>query len=220
MTTKISLFSTLVLIFFAGCATPQHEDAWRYKAAASTKAYGEYFLKDERVMIESNFSHAERAAKQSADLRPLARLYLSRCALNRAVLVDDACEAFTATMPVHDDAELSAYYDMLQSRLSPSQIDDLPPQYRRYAKALLSKDAAQIRKLLGSVTPLRSRLVAASVARSYLDDATIEAMIEEASYLGYRRAVTAWMQELHRVTSDAQKKALLERKLELLKKSR
>jgi hypothetical protein len=204
----------------AGCSAPKHEDAWRYQSAAATKAYGEHFLKDERVQVESNYSQAERTAKQSGDLVPLARLYLSECALNIAVLVEERCEAFAQTRDVHDDAQLNAYYAMLTGSMTKSQVGELPQQYRSFARAYLSKELKKIRREVDGITPLRSRLVAASIARHYLTDKELDKLIGEASHLGYRRAVIAWMQYQKETTADAEKKLLLERKLELLTKTR
>ena len=210
------LLSFIGLLLLAGCSTPQHEDAWRYQAAAATKAYGEHFLKDETVLIKSNYSHAERSAKQSSDLLPLARLYLSRCALNRAVLVDDPCNEFAQTLAVYDDPELGAYYAMLTNTLTPDAVDDLPYRYRRFAKAYLTDDVPAIHNALEGITPLRSRMVAASLVRDRLSEKEIEAIIDDASHLGYRRAVIAWMEYLRDVTADPHKRAQLQRKLELL----
>jgi hypothetical protein len=214
------IVTTLIILLLAGCSTPQHEDAWRYQAAASTEAYGEHFLKDEKVQIQSNYSHAERSAKQSADLVPLARLYLSECALNRAVLVDDDCEKFVQTLPMQHDKELAAYYAMLNHTLTKKQVSDLPWRYRDFARAYLSKDANAIRRTVAATEPLRSRIVAASLVRDTLNESDIEALIDAISYLGYRRALLSWMAYLADITSDEQKRRLLLQKQELLTQKR
>ena len=210
----------LIILFFAGCSTPQHEDAWRYQAASATEAYGEHFLKDERVQIQSNYSHAERSAKQSADLVPLARLYLSECALNRAVLVDDDCEKFAKTIPMQYDPELTAYYAMLKGTLTQKQVGNLPWRYRSFARAYLAKDAKEIRSTVAAMEPLRSRLVAASLVRDTLQEADIDSLIDAMSYLGYRRALLAWMAYLGDITPDMQKRRRLQQKQELLTRTR
>lgn len=210
-----TLLLTIVLLI-AGCSTPQHEDAWRYQAATSTKAYAEHFLKDETILIKSNYSHAERSAKQSSDLLPLARLYLSSCALNRAVLVDDPCGDFATTQNLYDDAELDAYYAMLTQKLTPEAVGDLPYRYRSFARAYLKNDAKAIRSAIDTLSPLLSKMVAASLARDYLSEGQITSIIDDASKLGYRRAVIAWMKHLQSVTTDPQQRELLQKKLELL----
>lgn len=214
------IVTTLMILLFAGCSTPQHEDAWRYQAASSTKAYGEHFLKDEKVQIQSNYSHAERSAKQSADLVPLARLYLSECALNRAVLIVDECQKFAQTLPLQNDPELAAYYAMLNGTLDKKQISDLPWRYRDFARAYLAEDSKAIRSSVAALTPLRSRLVAASLVRDRLEEADIEALIEDISYIGYRRALLSWMAYLAATTSDIQKRQLLLEKRKLLMQTR
>lgn len=208
----------LVPLLFAACSTPQHEDSWRYQAATATEAYAEHFLKDERLLVQSNYSHAERSARQSADLESLARLYLTRCALKRAVFEADGCEEAAELTLLLGDAGLSAYYAMLTASLPPEQISDLPPQYRRFGYALLSGDGDRICRTAMAVTPLRSRLVAAALVRDRLDPSDIETLIEDASHPGYRRAVLAWMRYLSDITTDPEQRSLLLKKLEYLQR--
>lgn len=207
-----------LLLLLAACTTPQHEDSWRYEAAAATKAYGEYFLKEEWAMIESEAITAERHAKQSGDLMPLARFHLSRCALHHAVLMEDACSDYRETAEAERFPELDAYYAMLQKQLKTSQISDLPYRYRRFARTWMKRDSAGVSDAIRTMTPLQSKMVAASLAPEALDEPLIESIIDEASHLGYRRAVIAWMTYLKGVTSDGAKREQLQKKLDLLAK--
>lgn len=204
------------LVLLGACSTPRHSDQWRYDAAAATQAYGEYFLMDNDVMTASERQQALVASRQSADLLPFARFQLSRCALNRAVLIEDSCEAFREAAPTVHAPDLEAYYAMLTGTLDDAQTALLPVQYRAFARARLATDNAEAQAALRTMTPLRSKMIAASTAPELLDDALVESIIDEASYLGYRRAVLAWMRYQIRTTSNADKKALLQRKLELL----
>jgi len=197
-----SLLALSGLLFFAACSTPQHEDDWRYQAAGSTQAYAEYFLKEERAMTQSRFSHAERSARRSADLEPLGRLYLTRCALEHAVLQPLHCDLLDDHPLLLEAPGLGAYRALLNGSLKAERIPDLPPQYRDFAAALLRGASGRAEALLPRIEPLSSRLVAASLVRERLDDAAIQALIAEASRLGYRRAVNAWLQQLCRVTGD------------------
>ena len=215
MTTRLLLLPLLLLVI-AGCTTPQHEDSWRYEAAAATKAYGEYYLKEDWVLIESESIQAVRSAKQSADLMPLARFYLSRCALHRAVLLEDDCRDYLETAAVERYDELDAYYAMLEGNLTERRVWDLPYQYRDFARAVLKGDGARIRTAVAAVTPLQSQMVAASLGLEHLDEPLIEAIIDEASRLGYRRAVIAWMRYLEGVSADAAKREKLRNTLKLL----
>lgn len=214
----LSLLVPLILLAFTGCTTPQHEDSWRYDAAAATAAYGEGFLKEDWVMVESEAIDAKRSARLSGDLLPLARFYLSRCALNHAVLLDDDCAEYLEVADAAPSEEHDAYYAMLTKQLKKSQVSDLPYRYREFARAWLVQDTQWIRRAIALLEPLQSKMVAASIALEQLDEATVESIIDGASHLGYRRAVIAWMRHLQKMTADASKRERLQKKLELLEK--
>jgi len=209
-------FGLTLLFVLVGCSVPHHEDQWRYDAAAATRSYGDAFLKGDDIMAASAYEQALVASKQSGDLLPLARFRLTRCALNHAVLIDDDCSAYLEVAPVAPSPELEAYFAMLNGTLRHEQLLLLPPQYRSFFEARLANNPMAASKLLQAVTPLRSKMIAASSAPELLNDATIESIIDDASHFGYRRAVIAWTRYLIRTTSDAGKRTLLQRKLELL----
>lgn len=206
------------LLLLSACSTLQHPDQWRYDAAAATRAYGNAFLKGDDLMAEADYQAALRAAQQSADLLPLARLQLSRCALNRAVLIEDPCHAYRELSDLVDAPELVAYDAMLAGTLRRGQLESLPEQYRLFARARLNGDASAALSALQSISPLSSKMVAASTATELVDEATVTSIIDEASYRGYRRAVIAWMRHLAETTRDPRQKASLEKKLEVLGK--
>jgi hypothetical protein len=212
------LFITALLLTFTGCTTPQHEDSWRYDAAAATAAYGEGFLKEDWVMAQSEAIDAKRSARQSGDLLPLARFHLSQCALHHAIMADADCTEYLEIAAVEPSAEHDAYYAMLTKSLKKSQVSDLPYRYREFARAWLAQDQRWIRSAITALEPLQSKMVAASIALDYLDEPLIQSIIDGASHLGYRRAVIAWMRYLQEVTTDTSRKEHLQKKLDLLAK--
>jgi hypothetical protein len=217
---RFFLLVPALLLTFSGCTTPQHEDSWRYDAAAATAAYGEGYLKEDPVMVQSEAIDAKRSARQSGDLVPLARFYLSQCALHHAVLIGDDCTDYLEVAAAAPSEEHDAYYAMLTKSLKKSQVSDLPYRYREFARAWLAQDVRWIRGAITTLEPLQSKMVAASVAREQIDETVIEAIIDGASHLGYRRAVIAWMRYLQEVTANPAKKERLQKKLDLLEKER
>lgn len=204
------------LVLLSACSAPRHQDQWRYDAADATLAYREHFLHDNALMRADAYRRALRASQQSADLLPMARLYLTRCALNKAVLIDDPCDAYADVSPLIDSAELDAYYAMLTGTLDTDRIEQLPEQYRPFARAVAAQDAAAVRTALRTLAPPTSRMIAASTVLDTLDEALVETIVHDASEHGYRRAVIAWMHHLLLITNDPKKKKRLEKKLELI----
>ncbi|MEA3372607.1 MAG: hypothetical protein U9Q62_02835 [Campylobacterota bacterium] len=211
------ILTVVLLIMTAGCSTKRPDDAWRYNTATAYKYAEQYFLEDKTALAKSEYNQAESYAKQSADLTPLTRLYLSKCALNRSVLLEDACDEYQSIAHHSDDPSLSSYFALLNQNVRQEEISALPSQYRSFAKAYLAKNRHAIQKSIADIEPLTSQMIAASTARSYLDDMTIEMIIERASYFGYKRAVIAWMQQLIDTTDDDKKAALLKQKLSVLR---
>jgi len=209
----------LSLIFFiTGCSTKRPDNAWQYDAAASAKYAERYFLEGRYLLSQGEFRRAEKNAKQSGNMTPLARLYLGKCALNRSVLLEDDCREYTDIAALSDENELKSYYALLSGTLSAGEINDVPDQYRIFAAAYLKGDKKSIRKALENITPLTSKMVAASLSQEYLDEQIIESIIAEASHLGYRRAVIAWMRHLLSITKDEKKRNILKHKIGILTK--
>ncbi len=211
------ILTFLLLIMISGCSTKRPDDAWRYNTATAYKYAEQYFLEGKNALAQSEYRRSESYAKQSADLTPLARLYLSKCALNRSVLLEDACDEYRSISEHSDDPSLPGYFALLSQDFRQKDISSFPPQYQPFAKAYLSKERHAIQKSIANIELLTSQMIAAAIAREYLDDATMETIIERASYFGYKRAVIAWMQQLIDTTDDAEKAARLKQKLSILR---
>ena len=214
------LWTFVALILLGGCTVKSPDNAWRHYAAASAEQAERYFLEGKPLLAKSAFRRAETHASQSADLGALARIQLQQCALNRAVLLGDDCEEYAKLAPLMHDDTLSSYHALLNGSLKEENIADLPRRYRDFARALAGRNSEKIRKAVTETKPATSMMVAASLAQEHLDDATVESVIDRASYFGYKRAVIAWMEYLAQTTADARKRDLLRQKIEVLTKSR
>jgi hypothetical protein len=211
-----ALLPPLLMLLLAGCAAPRHADQWRYRAAEATLEYRDAFLEADDSLAAEAYEIAENAAKQSADLDPLARLYLSECALRLAVLDPSDCPRYRVLSRIHHDTSHDAYHALISGRLQHDQIVALPPQYRAFAAAYASDDIDRARQAAETITPLHSRLVASALIRDRLDEPQVEALVDAASHHGYRRAVIAWMTYLQQRTADPDKALHLGETLRLL----
>lgn len=213
------LLLILPLLLMLGCTAKRPDDAWRYNTATAYKYAEQYFLEGKDSLAVSEFREAEKHAKQSADVIPLARLYLSICALNKAVLLDNGCASYLEVAPYADEPELYSYHALLTGTLENDQLRYLPERYRAFAGALLKQESASIRRLIGQMQPLSSKMIAASLAREHIDDAIMESIIQEASHFGYKRALIAWMTLLASTTADRERAEQLLNRLQIMTRS-
>lgn len=215
---KIVVFSMLIL-FLSACSIKTPPNQWQYQSNSAYKNFERYYLENRIDMATVEFDRARSYATQSANLDTLARLELSRCALKSALLEPFSCQEYADLIPVTHDPELQAYYSLLSGTMTNESLSSLPQQYQQLASMQMQNNHESINKEINKITPLTSRMIAAALVVKSLDEATIEAIIADASYVGYKQAVVAWMNLLLERTNDEQKRKILREKLNVLAKT-
>ncbi len=213
---KILLLIPLILL--SACSTKTPPNRWQYQSNNAYKNFERYYLENNPDMAALEFDRARSYASQSGDLTTLARIELSKCALKRALLEPFSCQEYEQLTAVIDDSQLHAYYALLAGTLSKEDIVSLPKQYQQLAALLSQNDSVAINQAIRKMEPLTSRMIGAAVAEKYLDEATIDTIIAEASYYGYKHALLVWMHLLAGRTKEDQKRIILQQKLKILTK--
>lgn len=214
---KIVFFISLVL-FLSACSSKSPSNRWQYQSNSAYKNFERYYLENRTDMATVEFDRARSYATQSADLDTLARIELSRCALKSALLEPFSCQEYVDLIPVTHDLELQAYYSLLSGTITNESLSSLPQQYQHLASMRMQNNHELINKEINKITPLTSRMVAAALVVKSLDEATIEAIIADASYAGYKQAVMVWMNLLLQQTNDDAKRKVLREKLKVMTK--
>lgn len=212
---KTVLFVFLIL-FVSGCSTKSPPNRWQYQTNASYKSFERYYLENNTDMAAIEFSRARSYATQSADLSTLARIELSRCGLKFAMLEPFSCKEYENLIHLTQDSELQAYYELLDGKISQESIATLPTQYQAFVSSMHRNNEIEMNREINKITPLTSRMIAAAMVIEHLDDPTIEGIIADASYLGYKHAVIVWMNVLIQRTSDQNKRKILREKVNIL----
>lgn len=210
------LIYIVFIVFVSGCSTKTPSNNWQYQSKNSYKNFERYYLENQTDLAAIEFSHARSYATQSADLTTLARIELSKCALKVAVLEPFSCKEYEDLRLITHDNELEAYYALLSKNTQQITISNLPPQYHRFASSLIKNDSENINTDISDITPLTSRMIAASIAVDSVNEATINKIIADASYLGYKHAVMKWLNLLIERTSEQDKREILIKKLNIL----
>ncbi|KIM07091.1 MAG: hypothetical protein KU38_11240 [Sulfurovum sp. FS08-3] len=200
------IFSVATLLLFVSCGAKNPPYEWRMDSASAFASYTQSFLKDE-IIAQEELERAIQSAKSSADLESLGSIYLGKCALNKAVGINDGCYEYQKIAHLINTPSLDAYYRLLTHQ--PTPIEALPPHYQAFAKAKTFEN-------LKAISKPTSQLIAASLIKERLTFAQKEEMVQLASQYGYKKAVIFWLQESLKNSTSTQK-SIVKQKIELLR---
>ena len=219
---------TLFLIFFImavyGCSFSQGP-SWIARGEYRFDLFKSDFLTDgEDSGTESEFAKSVEAIKQGGDLDLLQKAWLTRAALQVAVLKDMDEGDYSRIASVESFPENETFYKFLKGDTAAFDISLLPEQYRGFLSALLKGDARVVGDAIVSMKkkPV-SQLVAAGIAvRQHLEnESIIQTSIAVASKNGWKSALIAWMGHLasfYESAGSAEKAADVRRRIELIEK--
>ena len=212
-----SLLLLLFLLFSGGCSFKSPPNAWQYKSTQSFESYKQNFLKGNDFLAAHDLKKAIKEAKSSSDLSQLASVYLGKCALNKAVGLTDNCKEFQKLQTLVPSKKVLHYYLFLQkdfTRLDPAL---LPSRYENFAKALKNKDIEQANETLQKMKDPTSMMLALSLLGKNTTKKSIETALQKASFYGYKKGVLHLLREIEKREEDPNKKAVLKKKIEILK---
>lgn len=207
------LFISLLLL--SACSFKSPPNQWQYKSATAFDSYTTNFLSAHDTLAKNDLSRAIKHAKQSADLRMLARVYLGVCALNISVGIDDDCKDYLLISDLVHDKSLDAYYSFIT--LKPKYlVENLSSQYRDFALAIRDKNFAIANSEILTINKATSKLLAAALIKDKLSEATRDEIINIASFYGYKKSILFWLNEAMVNTVDEDKRKNLSKKISIL----
>ena len=194
----------LIAAALAACAGGPPVPDWQVKSVAHASRYTQaYLLGNERV-ARREFEQARQQAASTGQPEQVARVELTRCALQTASLDFAPCTGFEALREDAPPAE-AAYADWLAGQASAAQAALLPAAYRAIAAANAAAPAAAD--------------AAAALMRSQRASPAVAALaVETASAQGWRRPLLAWLsvqQRLAQQNGQAEEAARLRRRMDL-----
>jgi len=211
-----SLF-LLVLLIFSGCSFKSEPNLWEYKSAQSFESYKQNFLRGNDLLARHDLEQAIKHAKSSSDLSQLASVYLGKCALNKAVGREDECKEFQNIRDLISCQKLRNYYRFLQKDLKHLDSSYLPSRYQDFADALKENNMQKANKALQKMDDPASMMLALSLLGKNATKQSVHAALKQASFYGYKNGVLHLLHELEKREDDPEKKAKLQKKIELLK---
>lgn len=194
----------LAAAVLTGCGNKPRQPDWLVNADGTQDRYERAFLSGDERVAAAEFARLRREVASTAQPALVARIELTRCALQLASLDLAPCSGFEPLRADVTDAE-RAYADFLAGSLAPPQAALLPRTYQAIANGAAGGAALQ------AIEDPLSRLVAAGVLlrTGRADPQVLQLAADTASEQGWRRAVLAWLgaQALRAEQAGAQEEA-------------
>ena len=185
----------LITVFFIGCSFKNDsQGVWKKDTSNSFDSYKQYYLEGKTRLASVSLKRALVSAKSSADLRPLAKVYLGVCALHVAVLINDKCDEYVSLsdlLPKNDASH--SYYNMIERNFTKVDVSKLPSQYHSFVKNIQKHKFRDAIKEAKKMESLSSMLVSLSLVKEYLNSDDLDFIIRKISLYGYKKAIVRWL---------------------------
>ena len=172
------------------------------------------------IVTDMHFAKAVEEIKKSGDLDLLGKLWLTRMALQVAVLEepeDGEYPRIEAAQPVPANRD---FYLFLKGNAAVDRAL-LPAQYRAFLSALQGGNTTETEITVAKIDDSLSRLIAAGLAvRGHAEnEALLRMAVETASRNGWKRALLAWLNRLavfYEASGEAAKASAVRQRIDLI----
>jgi len=216
-----ALFILFSLMLLAACGSggPPPPD-WKTDSADLVERYKKHALLGETTLAERYFQQAITATGGAGRVVDTARLWLVRCATQRAMLIDDRCTEYRELARIEPDPADHAYYQFLTLDWDAVDVARLPSQHRELLRAPVAKRPETLERV---ADPL-ARLLEASllVMRQESDSRVLSVATETASSRGWRQPLLTYLrlqENQAAAIGNAAEQARLVQRIQLVEKS-
>jgi hypothetical protein len=218
---KKNIIAFVFLMLIAGCGSKPIPD-WTNAAFNQLDDFRENYLAGKTQIAELHFNKAVDEIKKSGDLDILARAYLTKCAVQMAVLekMDDRNYLrIDAAQPVPQNRN---FHKFLSGDTARVEEKLLPVQYQSFFMAYRSGRFADMSGAISKMEDPLSKLIAVGflVKQDKCDEVCLKIAIDAAGRNGWKKALLVYLEKLlsfYEVQKDMEKATTIRNKIELIK---
>ncbi len=206
-----------LLLFVAGCFEPK-PNSWEYKSSNAIESYKKNTLLGNSSLAKADFARALKHAKSGGDIDMIASLYLTECALQKALGKKMDCSKYEIVQKLIQCPKIKNYALFLKEEFSNIQIKALPKRYRDFALFLKQKEYKKANEAIRKIdNPLSVLLAVSFLDNKELEIATIDYALEQNRFYGNKEAIIQLLKRKIAIMKDPKSKAVLQKELEILK---
>jgi len=211
----------IFVLSLAGCGS-RPAPVWIASGHQQLENFKTDFLTGRAPLVtELHFKKAVEEIKKGGDLDLLGKAWLTRMALQVAVLgemEDGEYRRVEAGQPVFANRN---FYLFLSGDAAKVEDSLLPEQYRPFLAALKGQEAGQAERTIAAIEDPLSRLIAAGLAvrHGLIRESILRTAVETAAQEGWKRALIAWLERLqafHAAAGETAKASAIRQRIDLI----
>lgn len=215
----VCLFTLIVLL--AGCSSKPIPD-WKYAAFNQLEDYKKSYLSGKTDIAELRFNKAREEIKKSGDLEILAKAYLTKYAVQTAVLDKIDGREYLKIDAISPSSPNQNFYNFLKGNMDRVEGKQLPGQYQAFFAAYRSGRSAEVTGEISKIEDPLSKLIATGllVQNDRCDEGCLKVAIDTASKNGWKRALLAYLEKLkyfYETRKDMDNATNIRKRIELIR---
>lgn len=219
---KKNIIAFIFLMLIAGCGSKPIPD-WTNAAFNQLESFRENYLAGKTQIAELHFNKAVEEIKKSGDLDILARAYLTKCAVQTALLekMDDReYLRIDVAQPVPENRSFHKFLSGGDTANVEEKL--LPVQYQGFFMAYRSGRFADMSGTISKMEDPLSKLIAAGflVKQDKCDEVCLKIAIDTAGRNGWKKALLVYLEKLlsfYEMQKDMEKATTTRNRIELIK---
>jgi hypothetical protein len=218
---KKVLYFLACFLLLAGCSTKAVPD-WIKTSHNQLESYKKHFLQGRDRLAEISFQKTVSEIKSGGDLRLLQIAYLTRSALQAAVLESFDDQDYRKLEAVEPHPENIHFHAFLLGAFDRVDEQFLPPQYRQFLRACKNGKQSDIDLAITAIEDPLSRLITSGLAvqKQLYREQTINTAIQTASEQGWKKALLTYLKKLrdfYASTNEQKKADVTQQRIDLIK---
>ncbi len=210
---RMFLFTMMAIVIFTSCGSGKIDYAWQGEAKGYLDKYQEMMFQGDTFQAAYYLQDAIKQAQKDTSLKTLATVFLTQCAMEKAMGKETQCHAYSDLEKVYNKPQLHAYKTMLLGHHVKNP--KLLGKYQGFYEALQKK--AVTLSDISSLDTIYAQAIAAKLAfeSGLHTKKMMNFMINQASKENLHGLMLLWL-TIAKNASEGEEKKVLEHKIRLL----